>query len=64
MIEYTCEKCNRYYKVKQKLAGELFQCKACGHIGRIEIPATHSFLRDFDSLFMATDIYYMRALVR
>ena len=64
MIKYTCPKCERNYKVKEKMASELFRCKACGHIGRIDIPATHSFLQDFDSLFMANDIYYMRALVR
>lgn len=64
MIAYTCSACGRFYQVREKSAGKLFRCKACGQQGRIESPAAGGLLRDFDSLFMAKDIYYMKVLVR
>jgi len=64
MIEYTCSKCGQHYNVKQKLAGKLIRCKACGYKGHVEVPVTTGLLRNFDSLFMANDIYYIKALVR
>ncbi len=39
MIEFSCESCQKVYKVKDELAGKTAKCKQCGHAFQVPLPA-------------------------
>lgn len=64
MVDFQCPVCKSNYAVKDKCVGRRMRCPQCGRFSRVESVTTKSFLQDFDSLYLTTDIYYMKALVR
>lgn len=39
MIEFSCESCQKQYRVKDELAGKKAKCKQCGHVFQVPVPA-------------------------
>lgn len=38
MIEFTCESCQKFYRVNDELAGKTAKCKQCGHTFQVPFP--------------------------
>ena len=64
MNELNCEQYDRCRKAKNNLAAAQVPCRQCEPVGIIEAIKRYDIMSEFDSLFLATDIYYMKALVR